>query len=229
VGHSKTVLETSGFSAISGKRKNNSNAHGAIPTFVRIHFYRRCLRDEREAFHVESAAIAALSTSIHGKTENENDGMYLQEHGPMSLQEAVDRGAPPVSPTSSCRALLFNIGTSLAARPARTPADVYECIIAIGYSGDISRGAFLYPIWVEEPDGRMSFSTVGSNWLSENHELIGRNYSAVLTLTPWRLWNGVIGVEFDGAGRFCIFRGASSEVANKWYPCLPLGVVTGVI
>jgi hypothetical protein len=203
---------------------------------VRVHFYRRRLRDEREAFHVEGAVIAALSTSVHGETDNANDGMHLQEHGGLTLQAALDRGALPVNPTFACRALLFNIGTSLALRPGRTPRDVYECtrfawanlaqpatdVIAIGYSDDISRGGYQYPRWDMEPDGRLSFTAAPENWLDQRHELIGRNYSAILALTPWRLWNGVIGVEFDGVGSFNIFRGAPAEVAGRAFPCAPV-------
>lgn len=201
---------------------------------VRVSFYRRRLRDELEAYHVEAAVIAALTDSPQGATANANLGMHLDSHGAMSLAEAVDCGAPPVDPPVACRALLFNIANSLAKRQARTPADVYECtryawarlakpaadIIAIGYSGNISRGGFTAPQWRKEDDGRLSFTAGTTSWLDQEHHLIGHSFTAVLHLAPWRQRNGAIGVEFDGAGQFRIFRGASATVAQRWFPCV---------
>jgi len=201
---------------------------------VRVSFYRRRLRDEREAFHVEAAVIAALTESSQGSTANANSGMHLDDHGALTLSEVVDCGAPPVNPPVAVRVLLFNIATSLSKRKSRTPSDVYECtryawarlgkpatdIIAIGYSGNISRGGFVNPQWHKEDDGRLSFTAEKSSWLDQEHPLVGHSFNAVLQLTPWRLRNGVIGVEFDGAGQFRIFRGASTEVAKRWYTCV---------
>lgn len=201
---------------------------------VAVTFLRRRLRDQDEAFHVEAAVLAALAGAASGDPDNANSGMYLAKHGAVTLDEALLFAAPAVDPPMPCHVLLFNIASSLSQRRTSDPEDVYACtrfawaglappapnVIAVGYVAEISRGAFTNPVWRKEPDGRRSFTAPPSDWLAEDHPLMGRSFSAPLRLAPWRKHNGAIGVEFDGAGRFRIFRGAPRAIAGLWHACV---------
>ena len=103
--------------------------------------------------------------------------------------------------------------------------DIYECtraawfrlgrqdpnIIAVGHSDSISRGAYRSPQWSVQAGQRWSFIASEEDWLSDNTDLVGRNFRQVLWLAPHRLRNGVIGVKFDGEGRFTFFQGAPTH------------------
>lgn len=204
---------------------------------VRIHFYRRRLRDEAEAFHVEAAIIAALSNSTHRAPLNDSKGMLLNEHGDLSLQGVIDRAAPLVNPAAPYRALLFNIKNSLPLQQHTSAADIYECtrsawvlsekptahndVVAIGFSDFISRGAYTQLLWSSEAKRRRSFTSIRQHWLPNDHELVGRSFKRVLSCAPAFKYGKVIGVQFDGLGRFQFFLAGPRNMPHDFqYNCL---------
>jgi hypothetical protein len=213
---------------------------------VGCHIFRRRLQSPDEAFDVEAGIIAALRESKNGMPDNDNNGMHLKSRGYLSLQDALDLGAPPVSPGVPITVLLLNIGTSLAKRADRTAEDYYECTrsewvlgegfrqsceVAIGIQNEISRAAFKNLTWeltrtATKPNKRGGTAT--TNYFSfegtpveDGHELLGRNWGRVLSEVPWRKRGGALVVRFDGQAKFQIIRGASETRRGVLHPCIP--------
>lgn len=214
---------------------------------VECHIFRRLLRDPQEAFQVEGGIIVALRLSTNGGPDNDNDGRNVERHGALTLQDALDLGAPLVNPSRACEVVLFNIGTSLANRAARTPDDYYECtraewvlglyyrdrpdLVAVGVQNEISRGVFGALQWnltrsKQNPDKQGRLRTVNyhsfkGEWLPPENELLGKNWKEVLGKAPWRKRGGAIVVHFDGEGNFSILRGASEQTRGHSFSCVP--------
>jgi hypothetical protein len=202
---------------------------------VEIHVFRRLLASPDEAHHVEAAILAALNRSLHGTTQNANEGMRTERHGALHLHEIVEVGFPPVDPVFPATVVLLPIINGLKTRGAFTPQNVYEAtrfawvladkhcarpgLIAVGYSNAISRGAFVGAKWRKEDDGRRSFDAPPSNWLGLDHELVQHDFSVVLATANLPRQNRALGVHFDGAGHFSFWLAGPASKTGVTFSC----------
>lgn len=218
---------------------------------VEIHFFRRRLRDDAEAFHVEAAVIAALIMSAQGKPDNDTNGNNNGDHGPLTLRGVLDKGAPLVDPRTACSVLICSIDASLNRHEGEiTPEVIYQCtraewvigkgpmtvpgLIAVGVQDNISRGVYSDLVWShtsstkslknsKKKNGAEIYHTTNKHSFDavpqpEEHPLLGRNWGIVRSRAPRISWGGLLGVTFDGAGRFKFFLGGP---AGGPYPCSP--------
>lgn len=218
---------------------------------VEIHFFRRRLRDDAEAFHVEAAVIAALIMSAQGKPDNDTNGNNNGDHGSLTLKGALDKGAPLVNPITQFSVLICPIDASLNRHKGEiTPEVIYQCtraewvigqrqmsvpnLIAVCVQDNISRGVYSDLVWSctsstrtlknsKKKNGEEIHHTTNKHSFDagckhEMHVLLGQNWQIVRSRAPRIKFGGLLGVKFDGNGRFEFFLGGRD---GEQYSCLP--------
>lgn len=178
--------------------------------------------DAATANKLESAAAEALSVSQNGPVLN---SISTPDSSFLTLEQLKNLACKPVNPTKPYgNVFVFPIHGALAegktvydaCRSAWTVTEKHRNrtndSFAVGLVNGIAKGAFRIRKWNLREDGKFEFEGDSLEDLSE------LSFQRVIDIAKgyWQRGNYLV-VEFDGAGRFKINRGSSS---NDWHSCL---------
>ena len=175
----------------------------------------RNMESDMAAEICEAAVIAGLECSLNGQLLNVQGGKHGNSHGMVTSSELVSLSAAPVHPNNSVSVLLFPIQKALDAGLSevdavssawRASSEIRdrEDLFAVGLSGGIGRIARKIIGW--EPFDEQKWRMVLDD--DEHDELLGHRFTAITSAASgfWQYGN-YLGVNFDGQGKFQIFRG----------------------
>jgi len=189
---------------------------------VSCFFIASMISDTATANKLESAAAEALSISQNGPVLN---SISTPDSSFLTLEQLKSLACKPINPEKPYESVfVFPIHGAIAegktvyeaCRSAWTVTEKYRNrpheSIAVGLVNGISKEAFRIQSWTSRDDGKAEFQ----GEVYEN--LSGLSFQRVIDVAKgyWQRGNYLV-VEFDGAGRFKINRGSSS---NNWHSCL---------